>query len=406
MFDPALPKFRRHVFFISGFDPRGAAFMHSNCVREAAKWSTITGHAIETSSRERDSSRISHNWHIYARFPERVVETQFSFLSWDDIIRAYWPKNEAATALQTFMLLLRSIISGVFGRAFRESWPFAVTMTTASGWVLIPITALLLFCLALVIYLVLPLGIGWTAALIVVSAAFWLLWWGWRNMERTKPGWTGRIGLFAHAFALGKVGRLDSRLNTFVEKIILTVQQDERDEILIVGHSFGTALATLVAARVLAMRPELGAISGKLTLVTLGQMQSLVVSVPEAQWFRAELALLAESRHFTWLDFSAPPDGACFALVNVLDFLPKPPLQNIPRLLNAQFHKTFSAETIEHARRHRMEMHFLYLKSPDQPQYDSNIYDFVMLIAGPLSAKQRYKHRKSGEPFFRKGTKK
>jgi len=398
--DSATVIYRRRVFFISGFDPRGAAFMHGTCERETAKWGNLTGYKIETSTRERDRNGITHNWTVSADLPGGRVETKFSFLKWDDIIRSHWPKGEAAAALRTFVLLLRLMLSGVYGRALRQSWPFAVTMTSAAGWVLIPIVMLLLSCLAVALFVVLPIWAGWAAALFCVGIAVWLLWWGVNNVQRTKPGWTGRIGLFSRAFALGEVEGLDKRLQTFVDHIVETIERDEANEVLIVGHSFGTLLATLVSARILERWPELGEAGGKLALITLGQIQSLALHMREARWFRDELAHLAEFRGFTWLDFSSPLDGACYALVNVLDFLPAPHPKGFPRLLNAQFHKTFSAKTIEDACRHPMEMHFLYLKSPDVPQLDTDVYDFIALIAGPLGATQRFARRKSGKAFF------
>jgi pimeloyl-ACP methyl ester carboxylesterase len=397
-------KFRRHVIYISGFDPRGANFLHKNCAQEARKWSTITGNDISVSPRQRCKAAMAHHWNMSARFSEVAVETTFSFLRWDDIIRAHWSKGEVTTALRTFALLIHYIVSGVFGKAVRDSWPFAVTMTAAAGWVVISLFALLFLCISALLFVVLPAWAAWVSALACVGLVLWSLCWGFHNIERTKPGWTGRIGLFSSMFVLRQVPGLDDRLDLFVDYVIETMDQETNDEVLIVGHSFGTALASLVTARVLVKRPDFGVAGGKLALITLGQIQSLAAHSPEADWFREELAGLAKFADFTWLDFSSPLDGACYALVNVLDFLPEPKPQNIPRLLNAQFHKLFLAETIEHSRRHPMEMHFLYLKASELPQLDTDLYDFFMLISGPVTAARRYRSRKSGSPFFRKAT--
>jgi hypothetical protein len=170
---------------------------------------------------------------------------------------------------------------------------------------------------------------------------------------------------------------------------------------VIIGHSFGTTLATIVAARVLAKRPEWGAKDSPLALVTLGQTQGLLALRKKRGWYHEELSRYRNFPDFNWLDFSSPPDGACFAMMNVLDFLPDAP-KAMPKMLNAQFHKIHTPEHMNEARYHRMLMHFFYLHANGHPQTGTDLYDFVLLIAGDQRAADRYATRRSGKPYFRK----
>ena len=148
-------------------------------------------------------------------------------------------------------------------------------------------------------------------------------------------------------------------------------------------------------------RPDLGGKGSPLGLVTLGQTQSLLSFRKKHGWYHEELSRFAKFPDFNWIDFSSPPDGACFALINVLDFLPNPP-KDMPKLLNAQFHKIHTAEHMNEARYFRMLMHFFYLHANGHPQIGTDLYDFVLLIAGNQSARERYSARHSGKPYFKK----
>jgi hypothetical protein len=49
-----------------------------------------------------------------------------------------------------------------------------------------------------------------------------------------------------------------------------------------------------------------------------------------------------------------------------------------------------------------MLMHFFYLHANGHPQVGTDLYDFVLLIAGNQGARERYRARHSGKPYFKK----
>jgi Lipase (class 3) len=380
MQDSEKPPFRRQVFFISGYDPRGALFLHKNCVTETDKWSAASGHQVKTGPRK-NVSKLVRRWMISGALPDGTAETTFDFLQWDDIIREHWERRNWLVYLQSIKGLWRLFADGVYTRSIRDSWPISIVMSA-------PATVALVHILGVLLPFAGPLlGLYWVRA----------------NMDRYKPEWNGRIGLFANKMVKSRdhVVGLDERLDQMADHIVASLDAERPDEALIIGHSFGTTLATIVAARVLERRPELGANGAPLTLVTLGQTQGLMSFRHKRNWYHDELARFASFPGFTWLDFSSPPDGACFALINTLDFLPDPP-PDVPRRLNAQFHRIFSQERMDMARFERMQMHFFYLQANDLPQIDTDLYDFVLLIGGTEKAADRYGHRPSGRPFFKK----
>lgn len=396
------PPFRRQVFFISGFDPRGVLFLHKNCVTETTKWSELSGFPVKTGARK-NLGKLVRRWTIDAELPDGASMAQVDFLQWDDIIRAHWEKRNWVVYLQSVVTTFDLMITGVYTRTIRESWPVGVTMSVpAATAILHGLGGLFAFIGLLGLYFFGGIG-GKIAAVGLIAIAAALIFGIRFYMERFKPEWNGRIGIFATKMSYGKdsVPGLDERLDQMAEHVIATIEADRPDEALIVGHSFGTSLASLVASRVLAKRPEWGRADGPLTLVTLGSTQALIGFMPRATWFRGELARFAAFPDFKWLDITAPPDGACYALINILEFLPDPP-EGMPKLLNAQFHRSFSDESMAIARKFRMLMHFYYMQSPDIPQIGTNHYDFILLLAGTEAAVDRFADRPCGKPFFRK----
>lgn len=394
--------FRRQVFFISGFDPRGALFLHKNCVTETEKWSAASGYPVRTGARK-NVDKLVRRWPIEAELPSGKAETSFDFLQWDDIIRAHWDKRNWLVYLQSIPMLWRMTLDGVFLRTIRESWPIATVIAAPAIVAVLTGLSVLLPLLGLLGLYFLKGWIGKSIAglLIVLGGLAYL--WVRLNIDKFKADWNGRICIFSNKMALSRqaVAGLEDRLNQMADHIVATVEQGKPDEALIIGHSFGTALATVVTARVLERRPDWGGKDSPLGLVTLGQTQALFSYRRPLRWYHDDLQRFAGHPDFTWLDFSSPPDGACYAMINVLDFLPKPP-KKMPKLLNAQFHRGFTEEHMNAARAHRMLMHFFYMQANDIIELDSDLYDFVLLVAGTQRARDRYRGRLSSKPFFKK----
>ncbi|MGV3551404.1 lipase family protein [Rhizobium sp.] len=394
--------FRRQVFFISGFDPRGALFLHKNTVSETEKWSETSGYPVKTGPRK-NIGKLVRRWLIGADLPDGRAETTFDFLQWDDIIRQHWDKRNWLVHIQSIGGLWRLFVDGVYTRTIRESWPISIVMSA-------PAATAILYGLGMLLPLLGVFGLGLfdgmagkILSVVLIALGAFAYWWISRNKDRYRPEWNGRIGLFANKMVVSRdtVPGLDERLNQMADHIIASVEEGKPDEAVIIGHSFGTSLATIVTARVLAKRPEWGQKDSPLALVTLGETQCLLAFRKRRGWYHEELSRFAAFPDFTWLDFSSPPDGACFAMINVLDFLPDPP-KDMPKMLNAQFHKIHSQAHMDEARDDRMLMHFFYLHANGNPQIGTDLYDFVLLIAGNQRAADRYRDRPSGKPYFKK----
>lgn len=233
-------------------------------------------------------------------------------------------------------------------------------------------------------------------AVLMVLGALGLVTGGSLLTKRLQCSWTGRIVIYAEQFASNPDPALLDRLDQFCDTVIAAL--DKGEEVILTGHSFGAVLAPMIAARIAQKRPELVADPNLFCLLTLGSIVPFVAHHPNARHIRADLKTVDDSE-LAWLDISSPRDGACCALVNPLAFVG---LEGKgPKLLNAQFHKTFTPERLKAGLRKPLEGHFFYLQAPDTPDPKGYLFDWPATLVDSRSVWQRYQTRSSQPSFYR-----
>ena len=128
-----------------------------------------------------------------------------------------------------------------------------------------------------------------------------------------------------------------------------------------------------------------------LSLLTLGQCLPVFGMLPQATWFREELAELGQDPHLHWTDFSAPPDASCFPLCDPMSTLKvpgPPPLPDHPKLLSPKFAEMFDAAGYGLLKSDKFRMHFQYLMASAKPVE----YDYFRITAGARTLQERYAH--------------
>jgi pimeloyl-ACP methyl ester carboxylesterase len=211
-----------------------------------------------------------------------------------------------------------------------------------------------------------------------------------RRLEtRYSMYWMVRSYHFTALQAQGRTPDLEQRLNEQAVRLADRLLADTDDEVLVVGHSSGAIMAAIVVARALALRPDLLGGGRRISLLTLGQWLPLLGLLPMANAFRAELAVLAAEPSLDWVDFSAPPDGCCFALCDPLQACgvatDKDRCMRF-KLLNPRFADMFDSAAYRALKKDRFELHFQYLKVSPRP-VDYNYFD---ITAGPLRLWDRF----------------
>ncbi len=384
---------RRRVLYLPGYDPLHPRRYRELYRREAAAQAAHSGHRIALAARPAGGV---YGWRVEAEIGGRAVLTEVDVLGWTDIVRGAM----GGGILGPYRQLLRAAavyLSGgaLFRLARLRRGPMIAGLYPAAF-------------LALTLVLALLAAVGLAAGLpAVVPGAAW-----------SRPA-AGVLGLLAgagvilgaarlhaplyvdylisdFAFAAGHRGAyppaVARRLQGFVAHAAAALAEDV-DEVLVVGHSIGTHLAvSLVAAllregRILPGGPALG-------LLTLGQTIPMMSFLPGATRLRADLRLCAAAGAITWVDVSAPADGACFALCDPVAVSGvAPPGQRWPLVLSCAFSQTLAPATWARLRRRFFRLHFQYLCAFDAIAGRPDAYDYFAITAGPLTLAARHAGR-------------
>ncbi|QLC24108.1 hypothetical protein HFP57_03050 [Parasphingopyxis algicola] len=379
---------RRLVLYLSGFDPRGVRYYHQLYRAEAQKQAAVSGYDIETGKRKRIADHLVR-WDVRHSDAAGTTETEYLYCEWDDIVRQFWVKQPAKLAWVTLTASWRALRSGVFAKTFRWSWPAGVTATMPA------IAILLLILLGIGLSAIGYLAIGVAGLVAGLAIGFGLLWLAYRLEQKFNLTWVGRILSFHEREEQSRTRSLDRRRDDFGDLLRARLKEGGVDEILVVGHSYGAALAIAVVARALDDMPD---DAPTLSLLTLGQTIMWLAWLPEAQAMRDEIAAVAESDAVDWLDISAPPDGACFALVDPYTAIgDRNADRKNPKLLNAKFHEIMPKAEFDKQSRNWMRLHFQYIMAAAKPAD----YDYFAITAGPEKLADRFAHRPSARDFTR-----
>lgn len=379
--------FKRHVYYLSGFDPRGVRHYHQLYQKHAAEQSKVNGITFQVSNRQKENDEF-YTWQIQSVGPEGSAETKYHFLRWDDLIRNHWAKNWVSI-LQNFLFCLRTYYAtGIYLKLIRADKKAFYAGTYPFVYIFFVFTGIAAGISLIAYSLSLWLGAGGAAIGLVLGFLLsrWLLTKAWEFGERSGAFWLLRIYAFSRLWAQGDTPQVQERIQTAIPPLLNALIDEQVDEVLVVGHSVGSILAVSLVARALkALGP--GANVDRcphLTLLILGECIPLASFHPQARAFRNEMELLAKSACVTWLDYTSPTDGACFSLINPFTSTGiKPPFLADIRILSPRFFTLFTPERYAAMRRDWYLTHFLYLMSHD----NAGEYDFFKLTAGARPAR-------------------
>jgi hypothetical protein len=383
---------KRQVFYLSGFDPRGAAFYHRLYQEEAALQSKLLNVDIQTSNRSR-LNKLHNRWSVKMNWrnqsqdinqdqDKQQVNTEYHFLNWDDIVREHWQPNLYKLVLESIIAYWGYIKCGAFSKIRqRYKGPFYSAIYPF----------LYLFLLSLFSFFV-----AWASALSLVAFDKPLLtavaastmgiisfYYGIKLGNKWGVFWLLRTYLFVFEMGLNNSRLIQDRINQFIGIIKAEQEAKPSDEVLIIGHSVGSIIAVHTASLYLQRHPELAA---KVKLITLGQCIPLINGVPQAMLFNAHLTFLENQNSLNWTDFIARADSLAFC--NEIQLNSN--VTHQPNIQLVRFFNAFVNKRYEKIKRNKLRLHFQYLMATEK----LCAYDYFMMTAGPSALSINIKNNK------------
>lgn len=344
--------FKRKIFYMGGFDPRGVRHYHALYREAAERWSERMGMSLAVSTRK-TVSPIRTDWTV-----ENAADgtrTDYSFLRWEDLVRRAWIKSPVKLGLRAARTYAGLI--GHFDVAMARKVPAGPIKTLFYP----PVFSVLLpLLIGLIPFFVALVWLPWWTALAIgavfgIAGALPLL-------KKLHTPWLLRFFIFNAETGGGATDALmTNRLETFATEVLAELDGDW-DEVLLVTHSNGSILAVPLMERILAARG--GTMPADFALVTFGQSIPLILCRGDAKEFREQLRAVGRG-DFRWFDIGSPPDGAGFYGVNPMALIgaeTRPALVH----LNPRFYKFYDPENYHSGLANKYDIHFDYLRVGDR----------------------------------------
>lgn len=359
-----MEKFKRKLFYLGGFDPRGVRFYHQMYREQAETYTRLSGEQVEVSAR-RSGPASSAIWTVTNH--SAGVETDYEFLRWEDLVGKVWIRNP-------LLLAWRSIATY---SAHARHMQFARMRKLRQGPVITilypPLLAVLIpLALALVPALLLALLIPfWASALIGIALSALL---SGRLLNKLIVPWLLRFMYYNHIVAAeGPGADMDARLDQFAARIAQEMD-GPYDEVIFASHSNGTIYAMSVLRRILELRGQ--PLADNFTVLTLGQVVPVIALREDARWYHQDLKAL-DDKPFRLVDFSAPADGAAYHDVHPIRLVSDRCAARVD-LLSPRFHLFYDPHNYNSGWSNKYEAHFDYLRVGDR----LSPVDYVSLTAG------------------------
>ena len=372
---------RRHVIYVSGYDPQGAEGYYRLFARSWKRFLTIWPLATKLGPLELDSEDFAH-WIIEAAGPNWQVSTRYEFLRQEHMIRANMAEPMRRQVPRALAWALDHLVSGALLRVLRTSWQFGLVLIYFQmmliWWIVLSLAGGALAAYVAVRYgfpiaAALPLGIACAFAVFAVLRPLADRWF----VVQINSHWPHLC-----AFARGEPTCFDPPIESCARRLVAAARAGEADEIIVVGHSGGCALAPAVVARALELDGDVGRRGAPLVLLTLGSMAPGAALHPKAVRLRALAARLAAEPSIVWID--------CQSRADVMNFWDFDPVEGIgaragaarcnPRIWMVRFRDLLSPEFFRRIRFHFFRLHYQFIMANDRRAR----YDYFMLLTGPI----------------------
>jgi pimeloyl-ACP methyl ester carboxylesterase len=383
------PVTKRLVLYCPGYDALAETRYRRLIGTGLAQLSRRFGIERRIGPSERDDTVPSIRWHISAGTSRWRTATSYEVLRWDDLVQRDFSRSWLVRLPLLVGALLEALRGGVIQKLFRMNWHFAAFVVYP--WVAffgIALGALLVggtIAWAIAWGLSLP---GIVEAAIAMALAIGLL----KVIEpRLKKAFVYHLldgWIFSWQLAAGQCPEFETRLDRFANRIAAAIRDTDAQEVLIVGHSTGTTVAVEIAARALALDPDLGRRGPALALLMIGSCLPVVGFVRTADRLRRHIARLATEPSIQWVEYQAPQDvlnAFGFDPVRDLDLDLGGAVRVNPDIRSARFKETILPSTYRKMRWNFFRMHFHFLMPNDIP----GEYDYPMIVCGPVSLADR-----------------
>ena len=358
--EESLRKIIHRTYFISGFDPRGAAHYKRMFQGDLETQGFTLGQRITNGYITRWTI-TNNNRCLFDKHSEKISE--LCFLHWDDIARDNWPKSPLSMVLKCLEFAYWYFFRGGFNASYKLFPGVAICGAYPPAFLLLSICISFGFADLIESFDFINSQIPHIKLLILLLTLFSSLYIFWKIANSLGIVWLSRSIFFTHKLGLTSDKELRDRTNKLADQLIFLEKSEPSHKLKIVGHSSGSFVLAMLAAE-LHRRPNQINLCKRLSLITLGQNLANLGMYKKAHNFRADLEELGRLPKIDWLDVTSKEDFLCFAGVNPYSScgLPIPFAKSYPRMKIIQFVSLNNKFSHINLLFNQFEIHFNYLR--------------------------------------------
>jgi len=364
---------KRLVFHLAGYDPiTPHEVALRRFVRELARFERTW--SVKASMGAPQESADQAKWSVTTTGTNWRVESDYRLVRWDDVIEDFSGQTVWRRVALGVMAFLDFIWAGALWGYLRTNWHYAV-------FFLYPFVMFGLFIAtacaagAYAGHASGSIALA-TASGLLVMAALMLGPWRWLHLDMLFDDW-----IFARDYVRSGNANLEKRLDNIARELVAAARSSGTDEIVVIGHSLGAALAVNLLDRALELEPALGSRT-PITFLSIGSSILKVGLHRAAVRFRAAVERVAQAPGILWGDFQARID-----IMNFYDVDPMAEM-SLPSKPGPVIRLVELGRMLQHDVYRRMRLRFYRLHSQFVSGNDKRAsYDYFMLVCGPVSAR-------------------
>ncbi len=302
------------------------------------------------------------------------TSTRLIQFGWHDIIQKYEGQAYPQSFFTNFPKYLSFFLDGTVFRYFRTHWRYGV-------FTIYPVLAMIIFAVAsyfaadfLVNFLFGPSQIAtWSLTLLFVLVLNkWPgdLWY----MNLSINDWG-----FARDLAKGTNPAIEKRYDEFAQRILEEIERSDHDEIVIIGHSFGTIWAVQALARVFRQNPDILK-DKQTTFLSLGSSLLKINLVPLAKTMREMSKIVMSQPHLLWDETQTHIDLIAFHGTDPQMTLDLATPETEIHVSEVRFSRVMDKQRYRKMRKSFYRSHRQYIMYQDQRCE----FDFFLKCFGPL----------------------
>jgi hypothetical protein len=369
---------RRHVFHIGGYDAIVPEKQLERFRRSLSSFKKTWNVSSQTSALA-DSSKVSASWETSAWGPNWKTEVTFELLRWDDLVLRDSQRGMLSRVYQSTLTLFDFTVTGALFRYVGANWKYA-------GFFLFPYFCIALFglCGAGLAYAATRLsgltGVGAAISGTAVAVGIFMALLRWLGPRRINHALDDAI--FSREFLHGQRLLMEQRIDDFAGKILERVRKADVDEILIVAHSLGAAMAIAAVARCLKQDPQFAKHGPPLCILTVGATIPKFSLHPKGEQFRQATRIVADEMSIRWVEYQARDDVISFYRFDpvTLKRVGREEFDGRPNIRRVQIHSMMDPASFKRYRFNFMRLHYQFLMGNAQ----RTVYDYCLITCGPL----------------------